>query len=434
MFFDTIVAPITGSATAPVAIVRICGPDAWVIASQVFPSWPASPNHAHAYYGRFAHGDDGYAIAFEDGRSYSGDQTAEFFIHGSQASLKLLVQACISLGARMAEPGEFTMRAFQNGRIDLTQAEAVIDTIEAQTALQLRAANDLRQGALNRQVAAIQAEIVTLLVAVEASVDFSEEIGELDVATVRDTLVLQNARIQRLLETAHTGRILREGFRVAIIGPPNAGKSSLLNTLLGSDRAIVTEIPGTTRDVIEEAADFSGLKVILTDTAGLRETNDLVESLGVERSHQAARTAHLVWYLYDSSAGWTPADKATVESLTQPCVVVANKVDLGEAPKSDAIAVSATTRQGIDGLIQRTIKEADLAPAGTPIIRARHESLLRAAFEAIENCLTTLASNRPHDLLSVDLQSAIASLGEITGEAASEDMIERIFHDFCIGK
>ncbi len=281
------------------------------------------------------------------------------------------------------------------------------------------------------------------------------------------------ARFGRLLETAETGRILREGYRVAIVGPPNAGKSSLLNALLGSDRAIVTAVAGTTRDAIEEVVDFNGLKVILTDTAGLRSTEDEVERLGVERSHRAARAADKVWYVVDSTIGLTSTDCMALDAYPAPVTVVANKIDLGAdsgvagaggpshnspsahcAPRAVAwevdggagpgqrkgasdhptIGVSALTREGLAELIESTVREALSAPPNTPVILARHEPLLRPVKEAIDHCLATLAHDLPHDLLSVDLRAAISGLGQITGETASEDMIERIFHDFCIGK
>ena len=445
---DTIVAPITGQGSAPVAIVRVSGSEAWRIAAGVFPSWPADVAHAQAYYGQFAHGDDGYAIRFEDGRSYTYEDTVEFFIHGSTASVSMLIEACISLGARMAEPGEFTLRAFQNGRIDLTEAEAVRDTIEAQTERQLRLANDLRLGALNQEIAAIQEAVVSVLVAVEASVDFSEEIGELNVDMASSTIESQLKQIDRLLATANAGRILREGFRVAILGPPNAGKSSLLNAILGTERAIVTPNPGTTRDLIEEAVELDGLKVILIDTAGLRETDDLAESLGVERSLSAVEGADKVWFVFDSETGITDEDQRKIGMLQEmrrghhPAdapLVVANKSDLAmpsvEAQERAALAiVSAKTREGLEGLLKRTVMEALAAPPNAPFIQRRHKLPLQQAKEALQHCLATLTNDRPHDLLSVDLQSAIASLGEITGESASVDMIDRIFHDFCIGK
>lgn len=462
-FFDTIVAPITGPGPAAVAIVRLSGPRAWLIASKTFEPWPQNPEPRRAIYGRYATGDDGLALPFEEGHSYTGEQTVEMSLHGSPPSVRALVAACIQADARMARPGEFTERAFLSGRIDLTQAEAVRDTVEAQTDAQLRLANLHREGALNREVAALAEETLSLLAAIEASVDFSEEIGELDrsAATRRIGALLEN--VGKLLATAESGRILREGLRIAIVGPPNAGKSSLLNRLLGHDRSIVADTPGTTRDYVEERADLGGVPCVLIDTAGLRETDDEVESIGVNRSRLIAANADLVWYVFDATscvsrqhgegAGWfVRADLPTNDS--ERFWLMANKCDLLRAPQPantqrptpqhqdpkpqtpnpEPHPISALTGQGIPALIGRLRAYADLDRDPGPRIAPRHAPLLERTRTALQQVQTVLQSPVPDDLAAVGLRDAAQALGEITGETTTPDIIERIFHDFCIGK
>jgi len=443
--FDTIVAPITGSGTAAVAIVRVSGPESWRIASEVFAPWRPEP--MRAMYGKFRHGDDGFALPFSEGHSYTGEESAELSIHGSQESVRELIAACIRAGARMAEPGEFTQRAFLNGRIDLTQAEAVRDLIESRTAAQLRLANLQRDGSLKRKIAAIRSKLIKVLAAIEASVDFSEEIGDLDKTQASMHLQSTVGEIDELLETAHVSRILRRGLRVAIVGPPNAGKSSLLNAILGVERAIVTEIAGTTRDFVEEQIEVDGFPVVLIDTAGLRESKDRIEELGIQRTRAIAAESDHLWYVYDASVGWTAEDEAFVGPRGP--TIVANKSDLGLSPLPQGSnastpqrriaaapqghSVSAITGQGLAGLLKALPLDRDIAHREVAI-NSRHKELLTAAREGVDTARQTLESERPTDLASVLLQDALYSLGEITGETASPDMISRIFSDFCVGK
>jgi len=429
--FDTIVAPITGNQPAAVAWVRLSGPDSWDIASKIFGNWPQKPISHRATFGTYVHGDTGLALPFEENHSYTGEQSVELSIHGSSVSVRQLVEQCRTIGARMAEPGEFTLRAFLNGRIDLTQAEAVKDIVEAQTDLQLRSAGMNLKGELRREVTATREYILDLLARVEATVDFSEEIGELDRGAMMDDIFQIQVALDSLINTAKAGNLVRNGYRIAIVGPPNAGKSSLMNALLGEDRSIVTEIPGTTRDYLEASIEVSGLPVVLIDTAGLRKTKDLVESIGIQKTIAIAANADAVWYLYDASNGWTPSDVSTVESFERPVTVIANKADLAEA--STGLNLSALTRSGIEDLLGALAEEIHIAPT-CPLINLRHKPFLEQAKASINECLTALWSDAPDDLLSVLLTDAACQLGEITGETATPDMIERIFHDFCIGK
>lgn len=435
-FFDTIVAPITGVENAAVAIVRLSGPDSWSIASNVFCNWPDPVEPRFATYGRFATGDDGLCIPFSEGHSYTGEQSAELSVHGSRASVSALVEACIANGARQARQGEFTERAFLNGRIDLTQAEGVRDTVDALTATQLRQSNLLRDGALRDEIIAIRSEVSSALAAIEASVDFSEEIGDLD--KVGTIVKLRNSvrQIDAMLQTAGAGRILRQGYRIAIVGPPNAGKSSLLNALLGYDRAIVTDVPGTTRDFVEERLDLGGLPCVITDTAGLRDSGDRVESIGVERAKKVAETADEVWYVIDATTETATIKPSLLNALGSKVRLLRNKCDLlPAAPHSNgAHPISALKKTGLSELIDQVVQAIAVEGSERVWINERHQPLLNAAKQSIECAAQTLESDVPTDLASVHLQSALASLGEITGESASADVLESIFSTFCIGK
>ncbi len=440
--FDTIVAPITGNQPAAVALVRLSGAESWEVAGKVFLAWPRNPESHRATYGRYSTGDDGLVIPFEEGHSYTGERSVELSCHGSPVSVRALVEACIQAGARHAEAGEFTQRAFLNGRMDLTEAEAVADTVNAQTEAQLRMANRQREGALHKEVSALRNRVLKVLVAVEASVDFEEEIGPLDRDSARGELADLSDSVEALLKTADLGHIMRSGLRIAIVGPPNAGKSSLFNAIVGRERAIVTPIAGTTRDYVEESVDMGGVPVVLIDTAGLRETEDEVESIGIEHAKRQMRDADLTWLVYDADDVASMWDwKASVN----PTCLVANKVDLHGKANADRLrdsetrtplfCVSARTGEGLAELVATVAELAERAGAlHIPPISDRHKPLLMATRRALNAATASIKDSRPDDLLSTLLRGAANDLGEITGETATEDMIERIFADFCIGK
>jgi tRNA modification GTPase len=432
--FDTIVAPITGVGPAAVAIVRLSGPDAWAIAAKVFSSVPDSPQPRHVYYGKLESGDEGLLTHFNEGHSFTGEETSEISCHGSPAAVNALVMSCIKAGARMAEPGEFTQRAFMNGRMDLTEAEGIRETIEAVTASQLRLANLQREGMLRLEITTLREQVLRLLAAVEATVDFEEEIGALDRVGTHQDLDELLERVDKLLQMAEIGRIVRNGLRIAIVGPPNAGKSSLLNAILREERSIVTEVPGTTRDFVEEKIDLNGIPVVLIDTAGLRETKDKAEAIGVERSKAQAANADHIWYVYDAAEGFTPADSQICASLGRPATIVANKIDL-KAPPKGHVGVSAKTGSGLSNLADTVCQIASSVPSlPLPAPNERHTLLLEETRAQLSAALDTLENDLPDDLLSVNLREAVQLLGEITGETASADMIDTIFRSFCIGK
>lgn len=428
---DLIAAPITGSGRAAVCVVRVSGVGAWAALTQIFKPFPAATESHRAYYGRVGDLDDGLVTFFEKGRSYTGQESAEISIHGSPASVRRLLDLLVEAGARLAEPGEFTWRAFANGRIDLSQAESVRDTVDAETAEQLRLAHSQREGMLRREVESLRAEVSRMLGEVEAHVDFSEEIGEPDETIWLSRLSELKSRIESLLRTAESGRILRQGLRIVILGRPNAGKSSLLNALLGSDRAIVSPTPGTTRDYIEERADLGGVPCVLIDTAGLRTSADAIETEGVKRARQLVVSADRLWYLFDSSSGWTEEDTQEVAVLpADKLLIVAAKSDLLESERG--VRVSSSTRNGLDNLVEDARR---FAPnAGGFAVSPRHAQALERALASLGLAEACVRESLPYDLLSTSLRETGHELGTITGESASADMIEQIFAEFCIGK
>ncbi len=435
LHLDTIVAPITGVQPAAVAWIRLSGPDAWTVASNVFKSWPEGDVESHrALFGKYVNGDEGLALPFAEDRSYTGEQAVELSLHGSAVSVRTLVEACLAAGARLAEPGEFTLRAFMNGRIDLTQAEAVRETVDAQTEAQLHLANLSRKGVLRKEFSALRSRILGVLAKVEASVDFSEEIGDLDRPVASAEI---EAVCQVLLEwvvTAGWGQVVRNGYRIAILGRPNAGKSSLMNALLKNDRSIVTSTPGTTRDYIEESLEVEGFRVILTDTAGLRASVDPVEAKGIERSREVASKANHAFYMYDCAVGWTAEDDIHIAELDSQDIsytILANKVDIAEHGPGNPI--STMTMAGIDDLLADIKHLVESTPV-VPFVNLRQLPFVEQAHQSLTECSALLKGDAPDDLLSVLLTDAAMQLGAITGETAAPDMIERIFHDFCIGK
>lgn len=424
---DTIVAPITPPGSGAIAVVRVSGPRAFELGERLFRPWPASLESHRAYFGTFAHGDEGLVLVFADGRGYTGEPAFEAMLHGSPVSVRGFLDAAIEAGARLAEPGEFTERAFLNGKLDLSQAEAVRDTVTAQTQLQLKFANAQRSGALRDSVSDLRDQIAQALATVEAHVDFSEELGDLDRDTLWESIAPVEREIEAWLATERQGLIVRHGLRIALVGEPNAGKSSLLNALLQRDRAIVTPVAGTTRDTIEEPVVLGGIPCIIIDTAGLRETADPVEALGVARAQAAAAHADVVWYVHDATQ---PLPEARLEAD----LTILNKADLPLSGTADGLLVSATTGAGLDQLHAWVAGKADVAPDRSCLIDARHGPLFRRALEGLWLVKTSIEHDQPDDLLSVGLREAWAALGEITGESASADLLSTIFSSFCIGK
>jgi tRNA modification GTPase len=440
---DTIVAIATPPGRGGIGVIRISGPDAAAIATELIGrDHPLKPRHA-----TFARRADDHVVVtlFEAPHSYTGEHVVEIAGHGSPVVLNSIVRAAIAAGARLAEPGEFTLRAFLNQKLDLVQAEAVADLIDAVTPLQARAAFDQLEGTLTQTIGEIEGELFDVMAKLEASLDFPDE-GYHFVAPkeARTSLTAIIGRIDALLAHAARGRLIREGAQVAIVGAPNVGKSSLFNALLNANRAIVTAVPGTTRDVLTERADIGGLPLSLIDTAGVRETADIVEQEGVARSRHTLRVANLVIVMLDRSRSLAEEDRDVLASTAnQRRVIVLNKSDLPAAAIGDinapeaAIEISATTGAGIDRLIDAiaaTLNASAPLRDQPQITNTRHIVLLDKARAAIERATTALEGEVPEEFPLLDLQEAAHALQEITGRRTSDDLLHHIFARFCIGK
>ncbi len=430
---DTIIAPISGQTPSAIAVLRISGPRAWEVARAVFPTLPTNVSPRRALYGEFVIGDDGLVLPFAEGHSFTGEQTAELSVHGSAASVRALLEACYAAGARPAEPGEFTYRAFMNDKLDLTQSEGVLETIESRTSQQLSSAHALKQGALKERIDEIIGDLSRVLAEIEASTDFSEEIGEFHRGKGRANLDSVLWKLNTLAKRHEHYHLLRDGLVIALMGRPNSGKSSLLNTILSRDRALVSSIPGTTRDTIEESVVINGCQVQIIDTAGLRDSEETVEQMGIEKSREVAQNADLIWYLYDLSEGFHPEDSEFICEFESKTTLIGNKSDLvHDLEHFPGIKISTKTGEGLEqlfGLVQ--------LPEGLdsgPIPNRRHAPLIKHAAESVQEAFDALEGETPIDLATVPLMAAMRLLKTVTGAETSEDVLEQIFRDFCIGK
>jgi tRNA modification GTPase len=438
---DTIVAIATPPGRGGIGVVRLAGPDAHAIARRLIAhTRPLEPRHATFTTVRLTHDiDQVVALYFPAPSSYTGDDVVELMAHGSPVVLRAIVAAAIDNGARLAEPGEFTLRAFLNGRIDLPQAEAVADLVDAATPLQARAAFDQLQGTLTRAIGEVDAALFDLVARLEASVDFPEE-GYHFVATGELAAALENliARLDTLLSDSRRGRLVREGLQIAIVGKPNVGKSSLFNALAGAARAIVAEAPGTTRDLVTEIVDLDGLRVTLVDTAGLRDASDSVEAEGVDRALRAQAVSDLTLFVVDRSRPIEVEDILQTHDNKQ--LTVANKCDLPAAwRRDDVVEVSARTGQGMEELRGRIAGAFDVERfSDRPgITNIRHIALVERARTALvrgRDAARADGGSLSEEFVLADLQDARAALEEIAGRRAPEELLEHIFARFCVGK
>jgi tRNA modification GTPase len=444
---DTICALATPPGRGGIGIIRVSGTDAFDIAEgltnrRLRHRQPRTLFRAAIVDNAGDPIDDVLLALFRSPSSYTGEDVLEIHAHGGPVPLRRILMRLYDLGARQAGPGEFTQRAFLNGRMDLAQAEAVADVIEADTVEAHQLALRQQSGRLSRDVEAIRDVILGILARIEASIDFPEDVGELDTDACRTEILTASDMIDRLLATADAGILYREGVKVVLAGRPNVGKSSLMNALLRTDRAIVTPIPGTTRDLIEEGANIGGIRVRIVDTAGVRETSDAVEKIGVDRTRASIAASDLTIFVVDATTGRTSEDDEILKHIAaRPVIEVWNKADIAAfGIPAGAIAASALTGDGIDNLEGAIVDMAThgqtraIENEGAIVTHSRHRHALRSARTHLEESLATIRQDLPADFISIDVRGALVALGEITGATATDDIINEIFSRFCIGK
>lgn len=445
---DTIIAPITAPGIGAVSVIRISGSQSFPIVNALFPTKDLSAMKSHTlHYGNMVKGekiiDEVVISTFKGPNSYTKEDVLEIACHGSPYIVKTLLMELIAAGARMAKPGEFTTRAFLNGRFDLSQAEAVADLINSETEASHTIALQQLRGGVSSEIKKLREELIHFASMIELELDFSEE--DVEFAN-REELKVLVAKIEEvvisLIDSFEYGNAMKEGIPIVIAGRPNAGKSTLLNALLKEDKAIVSSIPGTTRDVIEDVFVLDGVKFRLIDTAGLRSTDDTIENIGVERAYAKIKGASLVLYLVDMTNGLEQEELEEISDLGANILLVQNKIDALHADQSeietelDHISISAKEGINLEALKQKIINEtAKAKPASDVIISSlRHLEILKNLKEDLIRVLEGLNEGVSNDFTAMDIRSALNHLGEITGEISTDDLLDNIFSKFCIGK
>lgn len=459
MFIDDTIAAI---ATAPgeggIGIVRISGEKSLEVAQSIFKSKSGKMikdyNTRTLIYGKIVDGEkviDEVLVAYMKGpNSYTAEDVIEINCHGGFISVKKILELILSKGVRIADAGEFTKRAFLNGRIDLSQAEAIIDVIKSKTDMAHEVAQNQLEGSLAKKIKDLRMNVTEVLAHLEVSIDFAEEyVEEITYQTLEEKSLELRNEIKKLYDTAESGKILRDGLKTVIVGKPNVGKSSLLNSILGENRAIVTDIAGTTRDVIEEFVNIKGIPLKIVDTAGIRETEDVVEKIGVEKSRESFSTADLVIMVLDASRKLSEEDMEILESIkNKKTIVLLNKVDLEAqielekikefVSSDDIIEISALKNQGIEELqdkIESMVYQGSVKNSSNLMItNSRHKDALFKAYESINDAISAIEQRMPYDFIEVDFKNIWDYLGYINGDTVREDLLDTIFANFCIGK
>ena len=459
MFIDDTIAAI---ATAPgeggIGIIRISGEKSLEVAQSIFKSKSGKLikdyNTRTLVYGKVVDGEniiDEALVAYMKGpNSYTAEDVIEINCHGGFISVKKILELILSKGVRLADAGEFTKRAFLNGRIDLSQAEAIIDVIKSKTDMAHEVAQNQLEGSLAKKIKDLRMNVTEVLAHLEVSIDFAEEdVEEITYQTLEEKAIELRNEIKKLYDTAESGKILRDGLKTVIVGKPNVGKSSLLNSILGENRAIVTDIAGTTRDVIEEFVNIKGIPLKIVDTAGIRETEDVVEKIGVEKSKESFSTADLVIMVLDASRKLAEEDIEILESLkNKKTIVLLNKIDLDAqieldkikeyVDSNDIIEISALKHQGIEELqdkIESMVYKGSVKNSSSLVItNSRHKDALLKAYESINDAIKAIEDRMPYDFIEVDFKNIWDYLGYINGDTVREDLLDTIFANFCIGK
>jgi tRNA modification GTPase len=447
---DTIVAIATGAGRGGIGVVRLAGPQARAIAAPML-RLKRELEPGHAIFGELVEPGNGERLDevivtfFAKPHSYTTDDIVEISAHGAPVLLRRIVELALERGARIAEPGEFTMRAFLNGRLDLTQAEAVRDLVESQTLFQAKVAAQQLEGALSKRLKPAKQKLVELIAVMEAGIDFAED----DVAVLPGENIVQTISevgndLQALTQSFAYGKMVHEGLTLAIVGRPNVGKSSLFNRLVERERAIVTATPGTTRDLVTETVAIAGIPVRLVDTAGLRAAGEEAESIGIRKSYEALADADVVLAVMDASQPDAEEDRALLEKLEQrAAIVVENKADLIRSPQTTivrngfpSVRTSALTGGGIEEVRQSILQKvgATGAQESGMLTNMRHQELVREALKALGAAQQSVRTNVPHEMILLDLYSALRALDQITGETTTDDILNIIFSSFCIGK
>ena len=455
---DTIAAIATAPGEGGIGIIRISGEKSLQVAQSIFKSKSGKMikdyNARTLIYGTVVDNEkviDEVLVAYMKGpNSYTAEDVIEINCHGGFISVKKILELILSKGVRLAEAGEFTKRAFLNGRIDLSQAEAIIDVIKSKTDMAHEVAQSQLEGSLAKKIKDLRMNVTEVLAHLEVSIDFAEEdVEEITYQTLEEKALELRNEIKKLYDTAESGKILRDGLKTVIVGKPNVGKSSLLNSILGENRAIVTDIAGTTRDVIEEFVNIKGIPLKIVDTAGIRETEDVVEKIGVEKSRESFSTADLVIMVLDASRKLSEEDMEILESLkNKKTIVLLNKMDLEpqiELEKieefvnsEDIIKISALKHQGIEELqdkIEAMVYHGSVKNSSNLMItNSRHKDALFKAYESINDAISAIEQRMPYDFIEVDFKNIWDYLGYINGDTVREDLLDTIFANFCIGK
>lgn len=456
---DTIAAISTAQGAGGIGIIRISGDSAFEIASKIFKGKkPFDEIKSHTInFGRIIRPENGEVVdevlltKMKKPNTFTREDVVEINCHGGIIVVKTILELLLKLGSRLAEPGEFTKRAFLNGRMDLSQAEAVIDIINAKTEASTKAAVDQLEGRLSRKIKEVRGKLIELIAHIEVTVDYPEhDIEEITGEKVYEDALQIQVDLNKLLQGFEKGRIIREGLSLVIIGRPNVGKSSLLNELAGKNKAIVTDIPGTTRDIIEEYINVNGIPVKITDTAGIRETEDVVEKIGVEKAKKALENADLIVIMVDASAGISEEDLEIARQVgDRKFILLVNKVDIAAISDVDSIVkrfegafkiIRTSIKEGtgieeLENTIEQMFTKGEINTENDILVtNVRHKDLLEKALISIKDACIAYEAGMPLDCITIDIKNAAEYLGQVTGESVNEDIMHEIFSRFCIGK